>query len=286
MGDGVTDRVHVPNDNRYGGRARPARLIVLHTTQSPANAGRAVAVAKYLARPDVRASAHYVVDAATIVTQVAVEDTAWAAPGANADGVQVEQCSYAEWGDAEWAAPDARQMLLNAAQVLAEVHAATGIPLTLLSNAELAAGHAGVIGHVQASEVYQASDHWDPGPDYPYDLVVGWAAELAGTSGAASTTPPTPAIDPLEDDDMLRLVIQKGTPADYKPRHADGTHFAVDGVHAYPIADPYSVEVMWLHGVLMRPEDMAARQFVYETDARSIEATYQIMPVLEGLPDS
>jgi hypothetical protein len=122
-----------------------------------------------------------------IVSQVAESDTAWAAPGANADGIQIEQTAHAGWST-EWLGGGQvpLDMLRNTAEVMAGISQRWGIPLVHLSNDELANGASGVIGHVQASEVYQQSDHWDPGPSYPYDYVIDLARQFAGGFSPAS----------------------------------------------------------------------------------------------------
>jgi hypothetical protein len=296
----VIATVHVPTGSYYSGRTAKVRLLVLHTTESPSSAGRAVGVATYLAnlQPPNRASTHYVTDAATIATQVAEPDTAWAAPGGNADGIQIEQCGYAGWGADDWAADDAMVMLLVTAGLIADICQRNGIPIRHLSNAELDAGQSGVVGHVQVSEVYRQSDHWDPGPAYPYDLVLGWANQLAGSSGTAGTvTPPTPVPPatakptplPLyrkDDSEMMRYVEQKGSAPGTVP--GDGTVWAINpnAPEAYPIASPYTVTVLQAHGVLMTRQQMIDAKLTYETDGGSIRSTYQIMPTIESLPDS
>ena len=122
--------ITIANDNYTAGRLRPPRVIVLHTAEAPCEPGKAEAVAQFLARPDVRASAHWIVDPATTVAQVAETDTAWAAPGANADGIQIEQCGYAEWTATEWTSAPAQAMLRGqVVPLLRQVAARWQIPL-------------------------------------------------------------------------------------------------------------------------------------------------------------
>lgn len=189
--------INVPTTNYHAGRLGGIRLIVLHTAECPCEAGRAKSTLEYLARPAVQASAHYATDPTTTCSQVAEDDTAWAAPGANSDGIQIEQAGYAGWGPAEWALPEAVAMMRNTAALVADISRRRGIPLVHLTNAQLAAGASGVIHHVQAAQVYQLSDHWDCGPNYPIDQVIAWAT---GTGGTVPPDVPTPKI---EDDEML-----------------------------------------------------------------------------------
>ena len=43
-----------------------------------------------------------------------------------------------------------------------------GIPLRRLRAADLVAGRRGVTGHADVSAAFRKSDHWDPGPDFPW----------------------------------------------------------------------------------------------------------------------
>jgi hypothetical protein len=45
------------------------------------------------------------------------------------------------------------------------------IPVRHLTNDELADGQSkGFVSHAQVSEVYKQSNHWDPGPGFPWKL--------------------------------------------------------------------------------------------------------------------
>jgi hypothetical protein len=188
---------HVPNPYYYAGRNARPRLVVLHTAECPCQPGRARSTCEFLARPTVRASTHYAVDPTTICSQIDEDDTAWAAPGANSDGIQIEQAAYAGWS-AEWAGEPVPTMLRLTAALVADICARQGIPLVHLTNAQLAAGQRGIITHNQASEVYRQSDHWDCGPQFPIDQVITWAK---------GGTYPTPTPPPTDEDDHVRFSI-------------------------------------------------------------------------------
>ncbi len=57
----------IPTTNQHAGRLAAVELAVLHTAQAPCRSGVAEAVMRYLARPEVRSSAHYCCDPATTV---------------------------------------------------------------------------------------------------------------------------------------------------------------------------------------------------------------------------
>lgn len=152
----------------HPGRSARVRLVVLHTTEGDLRRGAAEAVARWFAGPQSpEASAHYVVDADVVVQGVHEGDTAWAAPGANNDGIQVEMVGRAAWTGARWAEPDAAAMIARAGALVGEICRRHGLPLELLTTDDVLAGRAGVTTHAAVSRAYRRSSHWDPGPGFP-----------------------------------------------------------------------------------------------------------------------
>ena len=193
----VTPRHYYPTRNR------PLRLIVMHTMESPEAGDTAESVANWFAGPTSPvASAHACIDNDSVVLCLPPTATAFAAPGCNADGYQIELAGRAGQGAAGWADAYSQAELQLAAAHARSIAQANGIPLRHLSNAELAAGQSGFIGHDQASQVYGGSDHWDPGPDFPWDQ---YMSLVTGQAAPASTTPL-----PVQEDTMH--LIQTKTP--------------------------------------------------------------------------
>lgn len=121
---------------------------------------------------------------------------AWTLRSGNAISDNIEQCGWARWTRAEWLS---RPKLLDAtARWLAERSRARGIPLVKLSGLDVKAGKSGVIGHVDWTVGMKDGSHTDPGPNYPWDVVLSRANALASNSpGSPITTLPV-----QEDDDM------------------------------------------------------------------------------------
>lgn len=192
----------VRSPNSYAGRSRTVRLIVLHTAECPCEDGRAVGVANYLSNPSVGASCHWVVGPDGVVACVPETATAWAAPNANADGIQVEQCGYAGFTVADWQSADAGRMLAHTASLLADIAARWSVPLVHLTDAQLRDGAAGVVDHAQVSRALGGGDHWDCGPNYPIDAVLDAARDGSGFSAASVP-------DQDDEDDMDDATISK-----------------------------------------------------------------------------
>ncbi|MBA2708674.1 MAG: N-acetylmuramoyl-L-alanine amidase [Gemmatimonadaceae bacterium] len=154
---------------------RAVRLVVIHDMEFPEKVSAAEDVARYFATTATPASAHICVDSDSIVQCVYDRNIAYAAPGANHDGIQVELAGYGRQTRAEWLDRYGVAMLAHAADAVSQYAIKFDIPLVHLTNAQLKAGEHGVIGHYQASQVYRKSDHTDPGPGFPWSYFMGSA---------------------------------------------------------------------------------------------------------------
>ena len=138
------------------------RLVVMHDTEG----GSARSVAAYFASPGARASTHWVVDQERAVRCLPDDVVPWGAPGANYDGIHIEQCGYAKWTRATWFKN--QDTLKRSAWVAAKTCFKYGIPVRWLTDRELADRVSeGITTHAQVSRVFRGSDHTDPGPNFP-----------------------------------------------------------------------------------------------------------------------
>lgn len=156
------------------GRSSAVRLVVVHTMEAPETPSTAETVAAWFARTDRPVSAHFCVDEDSVVQCVRVADTAYAAPGANHDGVQIELAGRAAQDEHQWRDASSDRTLTIAACVAAELIVGlrffgASIPVVRLSAEEVAAGRPGLCGHVEVSRAYGRSQHWDPGPAFPWE---------------------------------------------------------------------------------------------------------------------
>jgi hypothetical protein len=121
---------------------------------------------------------------------------AWTLRAANPISDNLEQCGWARWTRAEWLA---RPKLLDAtARWLADRSKARGIPLVHLSLADIKARKPGVIGHADYTYATGDGTHTDPGPNYPWDVVIAKARAYAGQA-------PQEDDMPLSEDDLRKL---------------------------------------------------------------------------------
>lgn len=143
--------------------------IMIHTMESPEGLTTAEDVSRWAAGPTApQASWHYAVDANSIVSAVEEEDVAWAAPGANHDGIQIEFAGRAGQTPAQWADAFSRAELVLAAKLVADICRRRGIRAVHGSDFDLSADRRGVYGHDQATRVFKKSTHTDPGANFPW----------------------------------------------------------------------------------------------------------------------
>lgn len=144
-------------------------------------------------------SAHAVADDSTLLDNLVPYDrAAWTLRNGNSKSDNLELCGFARWSREDWL--NHPGMLNNAAAWIRSRCLARGIPIRHLSVADVAAGRAGVIGHVDYTNATGDGTHWDPGPGFPWDIVI---AKAAGETRPAEE----------KDDDMA--VMGKVTDDDY-----------------------------------------------------------------------
>lgn len=180
----------------HEGRRKPVRLIVIHCTVSRELATGAEAVAAYFARGERRASAHRTADSNSIVKSVRDDDTAFAAAGANADGLHLELVGLPTQSDLEWRDSYSTAMFNVARPTIREWADEFSIPYRWLTVDQVAGGVTkGFCTHADVSRAFPevSTGHWDPGPNFPKAYVMNlWC-------------PPSPS--PFKDDDMAFTLI-------------------------------------------------------------------------------
>lgn len=156
-----------PNRTVVGTPARSIEVIVLHDMEWTETDQTAEACAAYFAKPTTKASAHYCVDRNSIVQCVGVKDVAWAAPGCNHNGIQIEFAGYARQTLAQWNDAYSSQMLQLGAELVAALCKRHSIPVRFVNAAGLRNGVRGITTHAEVSKAFGKSNHSDPGVNFP-----------------------------------------------------------------------------------------------------------------------
>lgn len=153
---------------------RDVRLVVIHAMQFRESPLTAEIIAKDFQTRSAsqKGSSHLCIDNNSIIQCVLDNDVAFAAPGANHDGIQIELAGFAEQTREQWLDEYGLEMLALAADASAQYCLKYGIPPKHLNDLELRNGARGLVGHDQVTRVYHRSDHTDPGKGFPWDWFV------------------------------------------------------------------------------------------------------------------
>lgn len=195
-----------PNYSQRG--SRPVRLVAIHTAEG---ARTVESLGNFFASQSVQASSHVGIDDTKIAQYVPYSMSAWTMLSANPISDQAELCGFAAWSRETWLGEHHR-MLELAAGWIRERCLARGIPIRKLTPAQVGAGEAGVCGHADWSVGMRDGDHTDPGPSFPWDVVI----ELAGGVAPPSPTtaaPPAPVPTSSTEDDLMAPIPLTFDPA-------------------------------------------------------------------------
>lgn len=169
---------------KHCGPARPGvqiTLLIVHTMEAPEKPGTARGVANWFAGDtSPMASAHYCIDSQEIIQCVMEDVVAWAAPGANKNGIHLEHAGYAAQTIPQWGDDYSMAVLARSAALAADICARHGIPIVKLTAADLKQGGArGICGHFDVTfGLNGGKGHTDPGVMFP------WPSYLAAIRAA------------------------------------------------------------------------------------------------------
>lgn len=142
-------------------------LVILHSTENPVRSGTARNVARWFAGPSApQASAHYVVGPDEVLRCVREEAVAWAAPGANHHGIQIEmvgQAAKTDWSRDGRDDTAGLAVMRRTAELVRGVCERWNIPRERVDAAGLKAGKRGITTHAAVTEAFKKSTHIDPG---------------------------------------------------------------------------------------------------------------------------
>ena len=199
---------------------RAIDLIVIHDMEYPERLDGAENVAKFFAGGSTRASAHFCIDADSIVQCVKLMDVAWHAPGANHDGIGLEHAGYARQTAAEWADPYSEAMLKLSAALCADLCTKFNIPHAFVDAAGLRKGYRGFTTHHQISLAFKKSSHWDPGPNFPMAHFIDLVKAAAGPA-------PIPQEDrPVVNAPVITILSHQSWASGYIQVGSDGGTFS------------------------------------------------------------
>lgn len=152
------------------------QFIAQHTTESESGNTNVIA---YLERTEAGSYQTMVDFDGEEVRMVPDDKQAWGAMSqGNRRGLHVCVMGRAEWSRDRWLQEG--KLLERTAMRYAAWSKEYGIPLVKISAGQAANGERGVLGHIDISAAFGESDHWDPGHNFPYDVVIARAKEILG----------------------------------------------------------------------------------------------------------
>ena len=151
--------------------------ICVHTVECPPERD-GVAVAQWQTNPANGSSYNVLAGADGILILCNTDDFMpyAAGPTGNARCLHISLTGYARMSREDWLDDDAK--LRRTAEQIASWSQLYDIPLEFIDADRLRAGARGVHGHAEISAAWQEVDHTDPGPGFPFDVVLAYAAEL------------------------------------------------------------------------------------------------------------
>jgi len=165
--------------------SRSIDLLVIHDMEYPERLDAAEQVAKFFAnqkKGPSGSSAHYNIDANSIVQSVRDRDVAWAAPGGNHDGLQFEHAGVARQTTAQWLDSYGEKMLFSqSAPLFAAKCKQYKIPPVFLRAPDLTAQKRGITTHWEITRAFsKGRGHTDPGVGFPLEQFMNTIRKLYG----------------------------------------------------------------------------------------------------------
>lgn len=184
LGDGPFP--FIPARHFQASSRKAVDLIVIHSAEAPETPTTAEAVAGFFASADAPvASAHYSVDANSIVQSVLEKDIAFHAAGANANGIGIEHAGFARQTAGQWADAYSEKMLRLSAALTAYLCTKYVVPPVFVSVEGLRARQRGITTHAAVTAAFGHGDHTDPGPNFPMAHYLELVRAAMGQGAAA-----------------------------------------------------------------------------------------------------
>lgn len=188
------------------------RLVALHAAEGSRTAA---SLGAYFYDPDVMASSHVGIDAGHTLRYVADSRAAWTLRSGNPISLNAEMCAFTRWTRAQWLSTAAVDGCLNPRAIVRRAAAWAkqacrdhGIPIRMLTPAQVAAGQAGIIDHYDWTVGMHDGTHSDVGKGFPWDVFI------QDINAGSTSVPPRQEDDDVRLDDKVKAVLSDGQPHD------------------------------------------------------------------------
>ena len=126
------------------------------------------------------------------------------APPVNKTWLSICLPGYARQTRDEWLDEISRAVIRGAARYIVDQHRIHRFALERRGPGELRAGLGGITDHDSVSKAWGQTDHWDPGPQFPWDVLLADVGQLLAP--LPSPNPPIPPVSPPVEDDVPKLI--------------------------------------------------------------------------------
>lgn len=170
------------------------------------------------------------------VRQVPAHLTAWTQGYGNPFGPGWEQEGYAAFTREQWLTPLGLLQLENLAQDMAEWARKHGVPARWLTTDEVQAvcfgGNRTIKGFAIHAQI--ANDRTDPGPNYPYDILINRIAQINGDPRTTGPRPPAHIEENPAPKPTAKEWYEMAIPAEDLKRIYQAIWFGVPGADLIP----------------------------------------------------
>lgn len=143
----------------------PPSLIVLHSAEGSTADGIA---GTFLANDD--RSSHLGIGEDGVYQFLPFDVVACGARGVNDRAIHIELAGYASWTRSQWLA---RQKTLDCAAFwIRYLSDRYDIPVTFVDAQGLKNEESGITTHIAVNDAFHIGNHWDPGPNFPMDVLL------------------------------------------------------------------------------------------------------------------
>lgn len=243
-----------------GRGGRKIRLVAVHTAEG---ARTAVALRNFF-DGNTNASCHTIISAGNTLDIVPRALAAWTLRSGNNISVNAELCAFAKWTRAQWLSATAVDGCENPRAILSRTAAwirrecvASNVPMVKLTAADVAAGKSGVIGHIDWTNGMKDGSHWDPGPGFPWDVVMAEVRQGAPAAAAARED----SAEVITDADLDRIAQAVATKVQLRNPN-------VPKVNGQFVTEPWWITDSYLeYRVCARVEGMITSAFAAHNEA-------------------
>lgn len=171
-------------------RTQAIRQLVVHVNVGPEIANGAASLLGYLQGID--AGYHAIFDDAHSVLAAPDNVVVWGNGGINSTSLDGCIIGTADQTVEQWLDPYSRGAITQAAVWFAGKCKLYGIPVVRLTPDEVRAGGHGICGHIDVTNAgfSGAAGHYDPGPNFPWDLFLGQVAAIVTPAAAKPPVQP------------------------------------------------------------------------------------------------